>query len=130
MPQCLRQKDTPWQQPGQQQTPEDEEWHGVIAGRHALVQKSQDVLVDKVEPEETAHGSLARISQRRQNMPRRGKCKKNQRAREEPQLQHMTEVSREQQVQTNCTCREDETNQALSEHVQCADSSEAPASQA
>src|SRR5207248_10699700 len=80
----LGKKHAPGKQPENQKSPKKQERDGVVAGRHAFVQITQEMFIDEIEPEEPAGCSLIRITQRRQNMPRSCDRKKDEGAGEKP----------------------------------------------
>src|SRR5208283_590964 len=127
--QGLRQEHAPGQEPRQQEAPEQHERYGVIPWRHALVQEAHHVFIDEVEPQKSAHLALRRISQRRQNVPRRGDREKHQRARNQTQLQQVPQIPREQQIKPDRARRKHQADQAFCEHIQGACRGESPANQ-
>jgi len=82
--QGLWQERNPGKKPQQQESPENHQRDGIVIAWHTLVQITQEMFIDEIEPEESVYDSLIRITQRRQNMPWRGDRKEDKGAGEEP----------------------------------------------
>ena len=107
--------------------PEQVPRHGVVVARPAAVQKTQDVFVEEVEPEEAVvlarpgvHREIEvrRVAERCQNVPRRRHQQHQSQAAERPQPlpgPRCEELSGEQQIQARRAEREDDGDQAFHE---------------
>src|SRR6266446_229288 len=89
----LRDKNTPGHQPHDQQRPKQQQRNGVVVAWNALVQETQKMLIDEVEPQKPADLTLCGIGALRQNVPRSGDCEKNQRTRGQTQVEQMLQIS-------------------------------------
>src|SRR5437763_3668060 len=85
------------------------------------------MFVDKVKPEESARLPLSGISEAGQQMPRYGHHQKNKKAGDQFQLEEMAQIARHRQVNKDSSDGEDQSNQALAEHIQRHGCGNAPA---
>src|SRR5205823_5323248 len=103
--QALRQENHPGRQPQYGECPKDEKRDGIVSRRNSLAQISKELLVNKIKPQEALDGSRAAhlgwIANRRKNVPGRSNRQKHQSARDQPQLQNVPEIFRDQKVDKN-----------------------------